>query len=99
MEYLLGYIAAIFFFQILLVFTLDNRYEMREFIIATYFWPIVLFAVLFMIGFEKLLNKIKWDADIKKGEKIFRFRKPLDNWPGFAITIFYIEFQFWKKRD
>ena len=95
MTYLISYIALIFFFQILCLFMVKDEYTIKPFIIGTYIWPISILLVLFVLG----LDKVNWDFDIVKAKKIFWFRKPRDNWPGFAITIFYIEFQFWKKRD
>ena len=94
MDYLIFYIVAIFFFQILCLIRVKDEYTIKTFIVGTYIWPFSILLVLFVVG----LDKINWDFDIIKAKKIFGFRKPNDNWLGFAITIFYIELQFWKKR-
>ncbi len=64
-------------------------------VIAAMVWPITLLVVLITL----ILDYIKWDWTIEKGQKLFNWRKPQDNWPGFAITVFYYEFQFWRNRN
>lgn len=58
-------------------------------------WPVSILAILFML----MLSVIGWDLDTAQGIKMFGFRKPTNpEVRGFAITIFFVEVQFWKVR-
>lgn len=92
MEFIFSYIAVIFAFQLFVM--RHNAYPLRDSIIASYIWPIALAFILLVF----IIDQIGWDIDGVKSNKFIGFRKPQHNWPGFAITVFWIEFQFWKKR-
>lgn len=57
-------------------------------------WPITIVLIVIVLVLD--LMQIEWD--IMGGNKLFGFRRPKDGWPGFGITIFKTEFQFWKRR-
>lgn len=58
-------------------------------------WPLSIAAILFMI----VLNATGWDLDAAQGTKMFGFRKPTNpQVRGFAVTLFYVEVQFYTKR-
>lgn len=93
MEFIFAYIAVVFAFQ-LLAMRNNDVYPLRDFLIASYVWPITLAVILLAL----IIELVGWDMDGIKSNKFIGFRKPQDNWPGFAITVFWFEFQFWKKR-
>lgn len=74
----------------------DVSGDVRTSAIIAFVWPV---SVTFMACVLSLWA-IGWDFDIDgtKNDKWFGFRRPNDGWPGFAVTILKLEFQFWKKR-
>jgi hypothetical protein len=59
-------------------------------------WPLSLIMLFAFV----IVWTLKWDIDIanQRNPKMFAVRKPLDGWPGIAITVFHYEVQLWKKR-
>lgn len=57
-------------------------------------WPIMIVCGIIILW----LDSVDWDFDLQFSEKLFGKRKPNDGNSGFAITLFYVEFLFWKKR-
>ena len=57
-------------------------------------WPIMIVCGIIILW----LDSVDWDFDLQYSKKIFGKRKPNDGNHGFAITLFYVEFLFWKKR-
>ena len=58
-------------------------------------WPLSLLAILFMF----VLTATGWNMDLAKGAKAFGFRKPQNpEIKGFAFTVLFQEFQFFKVR-
>jgi hypothetical protein len=56
-------------------------------------WPLSILVILFMI----VLVFIGWNMDSAMNTKMFGFRRPTNpGVKGFAITIFYVELQFYK---
>lgn len=94
MIYLTAYLAGFLGFIATMAIRLPNA-ELREALLWAAIWPIaLLFAIL--LGVFKLF---KWTFDFRKNKnQKFGIRKPSDGWPGVAITLFYIEFLFWKIR-
>lgn len=92
MEYAIGYVAIVFALQA--IAAIRTPYENTQTVfVATVFWPLMI--VLVVCSF--ILDAIKVGFDVNKGIKMFGFRKPTNTQVrGFAISIFYVEFQFWK---
>lgn len=103
MNYLLIYMAIGFVVALLVIKQkLDNEWTEPLLLVL---YPFTLLLLLFFWALEKL----GWDMDVagstykQQAEipiKCFDFRKP--TYPGrkgFAITIFYIEFQFWRYKE
>jgi hypothetical protein len=58
-------------------------------------WPLSVVAILFML----VVTATGWDMDLAKGAKAFGFRKPGNpQIKGFAVTVLFQEFQFFKMR-
>ena len=94
MEYAIGYVAMIFVLQAFIA--VRNPYgDCRSVIVGTVFWP--LFLVL--VAGSLLLDAINVGFDVVKSPKMFGARKPTNTEiKGFALTLFYFEFQVWKAR-
>ena len=88
--------SLLMFFIISFVFAIRTPREENKMVFwFAVFWPITcIFMILLSITWA-----FKWDFDILPKKNWFGFRRPNDNWPGFAITIFKTEFCFWKKRN
>ena len=50
MDYLIFYVAAIFFFQVLCLIRVKDEYTIKTFIIGTYIWPFSILLVLFVVA-------------------------------------------------
>ena len=58
-------------------------------------WPLSMLFALFIF----LLSVMGADLDVQDSEKMFGYRKPTNpEVKGFAITVFYSEVQFWKRK-
>lgn len=58
-------------------------------------WPLSMAFALFIY----LLSIVGADLDVQDSDKMFGFRKPTNpEVKGFAITVFYSEVQFWKRK-
>ena len=93
MEYAIGYMVSVFVFQALTAWR-NPREDFQVAFVATVFWPFI----LVLVAGSFVLDWIGWGFDMAKGAKLFGFRRPNDGWPGFAVSIFKVEFQLWKKR-
>ena len=59
------------------------------------FWPISILAMIII----KCLWVNNWEMDIAGTDKWFHYRKPTNpEIKGFAVSLFKLEFQFWRKR-
>ena len=94
MEYAIGYVASIFALQALIA--VRNPHEdARVMFVGTIIWPV--FLVLIVASF--ILDSINVGFDVVKSSKMFNARKPTNTEiKGFALTLFYFEFQVWKAR-
>jgi len=93
MEYAIGYVAVIFVLQAIAAVR-TPREDAQVVIFATVFWPlmIVLIAGSFALEFAGV------GFDMVKGAKWFGIRRPTNTQVrGFAITLFRVEFQVWRK--
>ena len=93
MEYAIGYVAVIFVLQAIAAVR-TPREDAQVVIFATVFWPlmIVLIAGSFALEFAGI------GFDMVKGAKWFGIRRPTNTQVrGFAITLFRVEFQVWRK--
>lgn len=93
MEYAIGYVVTIFVLQAIAAVR-TPREDCQVVIFATVFWPlmIVLIAGSFALEFAGV------GFDMVKGTKLFGFRRPTNTKVrGFAITLFRVEFQMWRK--
>lgn len=89
MTYLYIYIACVFITQVLLAIY-NPRATVRDIIAASYLWPITVIVLL--------ADRCRWDIDVQASKNKFGFRRRQNSkYPGFAITIFNIEYQFWKR--
>jgi len=76
-----------------------EHHEVRAIFYLSLLWPVSVILITGTIVADKLNYKPKWSFNAGYNPKFFAFRKPDDGQPGFAITVFKIEFQFWKTRD
>ena len=90
MFYIYGYIACVFITQVLLaIYTPDTT--VRDIIAASYLWPITVFIIL--------VDRCGWEIDVQASKTKFGFRRRQNSkYPGFAVAIFNIEYQFWKRE-
>ena len=94
MEYAIGYVAIIFVLQAIAAVR-TPREDAQVVIVASMLWPFF----LVLVAGSLLLDYIGWGFDAVKGTKMFGARKPTNTEVrGFAITLFYVEFQMWKAR-
>ena len=93
MEYAIGYVAVIFALQAIAAVR-TPREDCQVVIFATVFWPlmVVLISASFALEFAGV------GFDMVKGSKWFGIRRPTNTQVrGFAITLFRVEFQVWRK--
>ena len=94
MEYAIGYMVSVFVFQAIAAIR-TPREDFQVAFVATVFWPFI----LVLLAGSALLDWTGWGFDMVKGAGMFGARKPTNTEVrGFAVTLFYIEFQMWKKR-
>ena len=94
MEYAIGYVVSIFVLQAIAAVR-TPREDCQVVIFATVFWPLM----VVLIAGSFLLDAVGWGFDAVKGAKMFGARKPTNTQVrGFAITLFYVEFQMWKAK-
>lgn len=94
MEYAIGYVVVVFVLQAIAAIR-TPREDCQVAIFATVFWPLM----IVLVAGSFLLDWIGWGFDAVKGAKMFGARKPTNTEVrGFAITLFYVEFQMWKAR-
>ena len=93
MEYAIAYIASIFVLQVLACIR-TPREDCQVVILVTVFWPFI----LVLVAASYALDYIGWGFDAVRSPKMFNARKPTNpDLKGFALTLFFIEFQMWKK--
>lgn len=89
MIYLYIYIAGVFIVQILTAISNEDA-DARDTIAISFLWPIALIIVL--------IYAAGWNIAAVYCNTKLGFRRHKDSkLPGFAIAIFNIEFQFWKR--
>ena len=94
MEYAIGYMISIFVLQAIAAVR-TPREDCQVVIFATVFWPLM----VVLVGGSFLLDWIGWGFDAVRSPKMFGARKPTNTEVrGFALTLFFIEFQMWKAR-
>ena len=94
MEYAIGYVVIVFVLQAIAAVR-TPREDAQVVIFATVFWPLM----IVLVGGSFLLDTIGVGFDMVKGSKMFGARKPTNTEVrGFALTLFYVEFQMWKVR-
>lgn len=94
MEYAIGYVVSIFVLQAIAAVR-TPREDCQVVIFATVFWPLM----VVLVAGSFLLDAVGWGFDAVKGAKMFGARKPTNTQVrGFAITLFYVEFQMWKAK-
>ncbi len=92
MYYLIAYLVGMTITLIVLMIqTPDTSVDVAGTICIL--WPIMVVYGIILLG----LDSKGWDFDLQYGKKIFGKRKLNDGNRGFAITLFYVEFLFWKK--
>ena len=82
-------------FGVLMALTCGPHAEARMMFRAVILWPLTVPIVAVVL----LFDLVGWEFDAMRSKKMFGFRRPNDDWPGFALTVFYIEIQFWKARS
>ena len=94
MEYAIGYVVSIFVLQAIAAVR-TPREDCQVVIFAPVFWPLM----VVLVAGSFLLDAVGWGFDAVKGAKMFGARKPTNTQVrGFAITLFYVEFQMWKAK-
>lgn len=94
MEYAIGYVVSIFVLQAIAAVR-TPREDCQVVIFATVFWPLM----VVLVAGSFLLDAVGWGFDAVKGAKMFGARRPTNTQVrGFAITLFYVEFQMWKAK-
>ena len=94
MEYAIGYVVSIFVLQAIAAVR-TPREDCQVVIFATVFWPLM----VVLVAGSFLLDAVGWGFDAVKGAKMFGARRPTNTEVrGFAITLFYVEFQMWKAK-
>ena len=94
MEYAIGYVAVIFALQAIAAVR-TPREDCQVVVFATVLWPLM----IVLVGGSLLLDWIGWGFDAVKGTRMFGFRRPGNTEVrGFAITMFFVEFQMWKSK-
>ena len=69
--------------------------DVRMVFILSIMWPLSVVVILFIVA----LSAIGWEMELDKGKKAFGFRKPTNPLvKGFALTVLFQEFQFYKAR-
>lgn len=70
-----------------------SEIQLKDGLFLAFIWPAVLAikAVTFLLGLKG------WTADMMKTDNWFAFRKRPGNLKGFAVTLFTIEYLFWKE--
>ncbi len=87
------YLIIVFVFQFVFAYRFpDDGFKGLFFV--SLFWIITIPAILIISA----VGLIKWQIEIKENNKLIGFRRPNDNWPGFAITLFKYELQIFKSR-
>ena len=94
MEYAIGYMISVFVLQAIAAIRAP-REDFQVGFVATAFWPLM----VVLVAGSFLLDAIGWGFDAVKTSKMFGARKPTNpEAVGFALTLFYVEFQMWKIR-
>lgn len=93
MEYLGYYCFTVVLANALFISSQAGANDARVAFVMALLWPLVIPFAALVYGTDRL----GWDFDVAKGKWI-GFRRPDDNWPGFAISFMKVEFQLWKKR-
>ena len=93
MYYLITYLVGIIIMLIVLMIRTPDI-SVNDAGIVCILWPIMIVCGIIILW----LDSVDWDFDLQYSKKIFGKRKPNDGNHGFAITLFYVEFLFWKKR-
>ena len=91
--YLIAYLVGMIITLIVLMIQTPDT-SVNDAGIFCILWPIMIVYGIIFLGLESK----GWDFDLQYSKKIFGKRKPNDGNHGFAITLFYVEFLFWKKR-
>jgi len=76
-----------------------NTNEVRAVFYMSLLWPVSLTMIAIIIIAELIPYKPTWSFNVSKNQLFFGFRGTDDGQPGFAITVFKLEFQFWKTRS
>lgn len=72
-----------------------DRSDVRDTFVASLLWPLILLYV----AMEYLAKMVGWCFDVAvPPEPRFGFRRPIDGWPGFAVSFRWFELRFWKAR-
>ena len=94
MELIVSYLTGIVLLVGMFAWRVPHENSRVVFTLAL-LWPLSFTAILFMV----ILNATGWDLDVAQGIKLFGFRRPTNpKTRGFAITIFFVEVQFWKAK-
>ena len=95
MDYTTAYLAGMVLINGM--FALRSPHEdCRIVFILALVWPLSLLAILFMF----VLTATGWNMDLAKGTQVLGFRKPQNpELTGFAFTVLFQEFQFFKVRN
>jgi len=91
---LIIYMAGVIIMMIAFAIRTSNT-DITSAVILSIFWPL---SILTMIIIKSLWT-INWDIHVVGVNEYFGYRKPNNSEvKGFAVTIFKLEFQFWKRN-
>ena len=90
---MLIYLTGIFLCQIICLWK-ASEIEFKTIAIISYLWPI---SIPFIVAVF-IIDLIGWVINVESVNKWAGFRKPKDNWPGFAITLCKFEVQIFKNK-
>lgn len=93
MDILYIYIVGFFIIAVFMAFR-AGKYDFNIGLLLCVIWPITL--VLMVV--ELATKYCEWEWNMDYNDKLFGYRKPNDGWPGFALTVFHVDFMCWKKR-
>ena len=95
MELITYWMYGVVAFGVLMAMRASPHEDARFLFRAVLVWPFSITVIVLVL----LFDAIGWDMDAMRVEKMFGFRKPTNKEiRGFAVTVFFCEVQFWKKR-
>lgn len=94
MEMIVSYLTGVVLLVGMFAWRVPHE-DVRVVFILGMIWPVSILAIVGIL----LLDLVGWNMDMAKGKTMFGARKPGNpEIRGFAFTVLYQEFQFFKMR-